>query len=402
MMSDVRHRLHLKPGRDVSVRARHPWVFSGAAARVESLPDAEDGGLCDLFDAGGEWLARGTLHRSSQILCRILTWRDEPIDQAFFLRRIEAAHNMRLAQIDLDMTDAYRVVNAEGDLLPGLIVDRYADHLVVQCLTTGMGRMEPLWSEALDRILKPAAIIDRTDRAVRDPAVPGRMQALRGSVPEEPIWIREDGLRFRAHLLLGQKTGFYLDQRENRRLLASLSRGREVLNGFAYTGAFGIHAGRGGAQRVVHVESSAPAIEEARVHWQANDLPEDRVEHVREDLFQYLRREQREFDAIVVDPPPYAKDRGSVERAARAYKDVNLWAMRRLRPGGLLFTFSCSQHVGTDLFQKILFGAARDARASMQWLRRLGAAFDHPVHIDHPQGEYLKGFLLRLIEREKG
>ena len=399
-MAEVRHRIILRPGRDASVLARHPWVFSGAAERVESLPDAVDGDLCDVLDAEGGWLARGTLHRSSQILCRILTWRDEPIDAGFFVRRLEEALAMRTRLLDLSATDAYRLANAEGDRLPGLIIDRYADHVVAQCLTSGMARLEGLWCAALEGLLRPAAIIDRTDRAVRDPGLSGRREALRGSMPEGPIWIREGGLRFRVHLTAGQKTGFYLDQRDNRMLLAAHARDREILNGFAYTGAFGVHAGAGGAAHVVQVESSAPALEEARMNWDANDLSRDRVEYVCEDLFRYLRREDRSFDAIVLDPPPYAKQKGSVERAARAYKDLNLWALRRLRPGGLLFSFSCSQHVGVDLFQKILFGAARDAHASCQWIRRLGPGVDHPVHLDHPQGEYLKGFLLRMVERE--
>lgn len=401
-MSDVKHRLILKPGRDSSVKARHPWIFSGAAERVESLPDARDGELCDVLADSGTWLARGTLHRSSQILCRILTWKEEAIDEAFFHGRIATALAARGGHIEPATTNAYRVINAEGDRLPGLIVDRYADYLVVQCLTSGMARMEELWCGALANALSPVAIIDRSERAVRDPALVGRREALRGEVPAEPVWIREDGLRFRVNLMTGQKTGFYLDQRENRILLGSLARGRDVLNGFAYTGAFGIHAARGGAKSVIQLESSAVAMEEARVHWEANELPPERVEYIHDDLSRYLRQSEREFDAIVVDPPPYAKDRGSVDRAARAYKDVNLWALRRLRPGGLLFSFSCSQHVGVDLLQKILFGAARDAGASVQWLRRLGAGADHPVHLDHPQGEYLKGFLLRLIERGEG
>jgi 23S rRNA (cytosine1962-C5)-methyltransferase len=219
-------------------------------------------------------------------------------------------------------------------------------------------------------------------------------------LPGEPVWFRENGHRFRVSLGQGQKTGFYLDQRENRQLVASYASGREVLNGFAYSGAFGVYAARGGARSVVQVESSAAALEEAKVHWEANDLEAGSVEFRHEDLSAYLRATDRAFDLIVLDPPPYARQKGSVDRAARAYKDVNLWALKRLRPGGLLFTFSCSQHVSCDLFQKILFGAARDAGASVQWLRRLGAANDHPVHLDHPQGEYLKGFLLRLVERD--
>lgn len=400
-MADVRHRIFLKSGREASVRARHPWIFSGAVESVESLEGAEDGEICDVIDADGNWIARGTLHRSSQILCRILTWTDEAIDTGFFRNRIEGALALRRELIDLRHTDAYRIVNAEGDLLPGLIVDRYGDYLVVQSLTAGMVRLQDLWCDALTELLRPRAIIDRTEGAVHDPSVEGRREALRGEPPTSAVWIHENGHRFRVHMMQGQKTGFYLDQRENRELLAAHASGRDVLNGFAYTGAFGVYAGWGGARSVVQVESSAQAVEDARVHWETNGLPADRVEFLHEDLFKVLREIDREFDAIVLDPPPYAKTKGSVDRAARAYKDLNLWALRRLHPGGLLFSFSCSQHMDVDLFQKVLFGAAHDARASCQWVRRLGAGCDHPVHLDHPQGEYLKGFLLRLVWRGK-
>lgn len=397
----VRHRLFLRPGRDASVRAHHPWIFSGAVDRVESLPDAADGCCCDIFDAENGWVARGTLHRSSQIICRILTWTEgEEIDESFFRRRFEDAARLRASALDLSRTDAYRLVNAEGDRLPGLIVDRYGRHLVVQSLTAGTMRLQALWVVALRDAFEPESIVDRTEQAIRDPAVEGRTTVLCGEAPADPIWVYENGLKFRVSLMAGQKTGLYLDQRGNRQLCESLSAGREVLNGFAYTGAFGIYACRGGASRVVQIESSAWAVDEGRSGWAANELPADRVEFLREDIFHYLRRDGPDFDLIVLDPPPYAKDKASVERAARAYKDVNLRALRRLRPGGFLLTFSCSQHVGVDLFQKILFGAARDAGVSCQWLSRLGAGADHPVHLDHPQGEYLKGLLIRLVARE--
>ncbi len=399
-MSQARHRLILRPGREASVLGRHPWIFSGAVETVESLPDAVDGEICDVLDARGRWLARGTLQKSSQIICRILTFRDEPIDAGFFGRRFEEALALRRQWIDVDRTDSYRLANAEADRLPGLIVDRYADCLVTQCLTSGMDRLLELWCDALEERFHPRVIVDRGDRGTRDAAVAGRRTAIRGTMPEGPVWIREEGLRFRVSLDLGQKTGFYLDQRENRLLVRSLAGGKRVLNGFAYTGGFGVAAGAGGAESVVQVESSAWALDEARVHWRENSLAPDSVEFVRDDLFRYLRGPCGPFDLIVLDPPPYAKDRASVDRAARAYKDLNLWGLRRLRPGGLLLSFSCSQHIGVDLFQKILFGAALDARASCQWIRRLGPAADHPVHLDHPQGEYLKGFLLRLIERD--
>ena len=307
---------------------------------------------------------------------------------------------MREQFLDPAQTDAYRLINAEADRLPGLIVDRYGQALVTQCLTSGMARLQEEWCEALQELLSPDVIVDRTEHARRDPGLAGRNQALRGVLPQEPVWFRECGHRFRVSLVQGQKTGFYLDQRENRQLVASYASGREVLNGFAYSGAFGVYAAHARARRVIQVESSAAALEEAKVHWEANDLDPEIVEFRKEDLSAYLRATESEFDLIVLDPPPYARQKGSVDRAARAYKDVNLWALKRLRPGGLLFTFSCSQHVSCDLFQKILFGAARDAAASVQWMRRLGAANDHPVHLDHPQGEYLNGFLMRLIERE--
>ncbi len=400
-MAEVQHRIFLRKGREASVRARHPWIFSGAVETVESLEGAQDGDVCDVIDSEGERIARGTLNRSSQILCRILTWGDEAIDADFFRQKIEGALALRRELIDTRHTDAYRLVNAEGDLLPGLIVDRYGDSLVVQCLTAGMARLEPLWLDTLVDMLQPRAIIDRTEGAVRDPALEGRREVLYGELPTLPVWIHENGHRFRVHLTQGQKTGFYLDQRENRQLLGTHASGRDILNGFAYTGAFGVYAGWGGARSVVQVESSTTAVDEARLHWETNGLPADRVEFVREDLYKYLREIDREFDAIVLDPPAYAKAKGSVDRAARAYKDLNLWALRRLRPGGLLFTFSCSQHMEADLFQKVLFGAAHDARASCQWLRRLGPGSDHPVHLDHPQGEYLKGLLVRMIWRGK-
>ena len=400
-MSEVRHRIRLRPGRERAVLAGHPWVFSGAAEEVHSLPGAVDGDLCDVTDAAGTWIARGTLHARSQILCRILTWREEPIDTPFFRRRVAQAAALRGALETAAETDAYRLVNAEGDRLPGLIVDRYADVLSVQCLTIGMDRLRDLWLEALRLEIEPAAIVDATGSAPREPGLPERREVLHGEIPSVAIPIRENGHRFQVPIFGGQKTGFYLDQRENRALFASIAEGKDVLDGHAYTGAFGVYAGAAGARRVVLVESSEPALDRARRHWAENDLAEERAVFVHADIGRHLRETHEEFDAIVLDPPPFARTRGSVDRAARAYKDVNLWALRRLRPGGFLMTFSCSQHVDADLFQKILFGAARDARASLQWARRLGAGIDHPVHLDHPQGEYLKGMLLRLLDRRE-
>jgi 23S rRNA (cytosine1962-C5)-methyltransferase len=210
--------------------------------------------------------------------------------------------------------------------------------------------------------------------------------------------VEERGHRFLVDLAGGQKTGFYLDQRENRRAIGELAAGRRLLNAFAYTGAFGIYAGAGGAREVVDVETSEAALDLARETWALNGLPPEGRRAVREPAQRFLRREATSFDLIVVDPPPFARERRNVPRAARAYKDLNLWALRRLEPGGYLATFSCSQAVTPDLFQKIVFAASVDAGVRLQWIARLGAAPDHPVHLDHPEGEYLKGFLLRSVE----
>ncbi len=288
-MSAIQHRLFLKQGRESAILAHHPWVFSGAVERIESLPDAKEGALCDLFDARGSWLARGTLHASSQIVCRILTWVDEPIDQGFFDLRCREALETRRSLLDTNQTDAYRLINAEGDRLPGLIVDRYGPYLVTQCLTVGMAHLQENWRYALRELLKPEAIVERSGSAVRDPGLRGRDEVTSGNAPAEPVWITENGLRFRVGLLKGQKTGFYLDQRDNRELLRTLSADRTILNGFAYSGAFGVYAGAGGAKRVVQVESSRAVLDEARVHWTENGLPEKSVAFVHDDNFPWLR-----------------------------------------------------------------------------------------------------------------
>lgn len=397
---EVRYRLRLKRGRERSVELRHPWIYSGAVEEVEALADAAPGDLGDVIDADGNFVGRGTVQPDSQILCRVFTWRDEPINAEFFRERILRADTLRREFIPRDRTDAYRVINAEGDELPGLIVDMFGGVLAVQTLTAGTHRLRALWLDELAEMFHPQAIVERGERARREPVEgieEGASPVLRGMLPAGPVPIRENGLHFFADLEGGQKTGFYLDQRDNRALVGSLSKHREVLNLFGYTGAFSIYAGAGGAQRVVQVETSASARQLALESWSANRLPADRFELVPDDAFAYLRSSTESFDVIVIDPPPLAKTRGNVEHALRAYKDLNMWALCRAREGALVSTFSCSQHVSGDLFQKVVFGAARDVDASVQWLGRLGPGIDHPVHLDHPQGEYLKGLLLRVV-----
>jgi 23S rRNA (cytosine1962-C5)-methyltransferase len=395
----VSWRLRLKAGRERSLLLHHPWVFDGAVADVEALAGAEAGAVGDVVAQDGSFLARGTVHPDSAIMVRVLAWEQRPIDLDLFVERIDRAVSFRRSLFDESRTDCWRAVNAEGDELPGLVVDRYGSVVVTQTLTSGMLRLRPFWLEAIRRVLGPETVLERGEKARRE-------SVEESGAPAEPLLgpaitgvreVRENGLRFLVDLASGQKTGFYLDQRENRASVGARARGAEALNLFGYTGSFSVAAGAGGARRVLQVESSAPARGLARTNWERNGLDPAALELSGEDVFQFLRADTRSWDLLVLDPPPFARERGSVERASRAYKDLHLWSLCRARPGALIWSFCCSQQVDADLFQKIVFGAARDAGASVQWLSRLGPGPDHPVHLDHPQGEYLKGLLMRVL-----
>jgi 23S rRNA (cytosine1962-C5)-methyltransferase len=390
----IAYRLHLKPGRERSVRLGHPWVYSGAVARIEGLADACIGELGDILAADGTWLALGTVHPQAALCARILRFTPGPIDRPWFEARLRCAARLR-SQVVPAGTDAYRCVHAEGDSLPGLIVDRYGEWLVVQCLTAGMALMEPLWLPALCAAFPARGLLERSQRARRDVETDRPDRLLWGDAPPEALEITEGTHRFVVRLTEGQKTGFYLDQRENRALVALLAPGRRVLDAFCYTGAFSVAVGAAGAESVVAVDTSRPALDLAAENWRRNALPPDALTLERAPVQQYLRAARERFDLIVLDPPAFAKTHGQIEGAARAYKDLNLQALRHLAPGGYLATFSCSQHISSDLFQKILFAASIDAHVPLVMLRRLGAGPDHPVHLHHPQGEYLKGLLLR-------
>lgn len=391
------YRLRLKGGRDRSVLRRHPWIFSGAIDTVEEADGACCGDLGEVLSASGQWLGIAVVNPSSQLIARMLRFDRGPVDRDWFIARLRAAADLRRRVVP-EGTTAFRLVNAEGDGLPGLVVDRYQDYLVVQCMALGMSRLEALWLPALAQVFEPRGILDRSERSRHDSNLARKDRLLQGEAPPERVEVVECGMRFAVDLIGGQKTGFYLDQRENRRLVGSMASGARVLNGFAYTGGFGVAAGANGAREVVNVETSSAALELAKTNWQLNGFPEERLRLVHGQVQEILRNEEQPFNLIILDPPAYAKDRRHVERASRAYKDVNMWAMKRLAPGGYLTTFSCSQHVSVDLFQKIIFSASLDAGRPMQWLARLGAGPDHPVHLDHPQGEYLKGLLLRSFD----
>jgi 23S rRNA (cytosine1962-C5)-methyltransferase len=388
------YRLRLKPGRDVSVRRRHPWIYSGAVDLLEGLEGAEPGDLGEVLSAEGETLAVATVNPASQITARILRWDGEAVDRAWLAARLEESLALRRRLVDPQVYEAFRWVHGEGDGLSGLVVDLYGAYAVVQTVTLFWYRIREALASLLAEATRLEGVWLRTHGKPRDPQVPEVSESLKGEPPPSPLEVREGPVRLLADLVGGQKTGLYLDQRVNRVRLAPLAAEREVLVPFAYTGGFGLHAARAGARRVVLVESSRKALELAREAWRRNGLDPARLEVVEGDAWEILRRMEARFDLVVLDPPPLAKAVRHLPGALRGYKDINLQAFRRLRPEGWLATFSCSQHVDAATFQKTLFLAAADAGRRVRLVERLGAGPDHPVDLYHPQGEYLKGCLL--------
>jgi 23S rRNA (cytosine1962-C5)-methyltransferase len=387
--------LVLKKGREKALRRRHPWIFSGAVEKAAGKP----GDTLEVRDAAGKVLALAAYSPKSQIRARVWTFDPaEAIDAGFFRARIQKALALREALPAAKHTNALRLVNGESDGLPGLVVDRYADVLVAQFLAAGVERWRDPILDALGEFSACEAIFERSDAEVRKlEGLEPRVGFARGNRNATRCPIIEYGLNFRVDVEQGQKTGFFLDQRENRQRVRALAAGREVLDGFSYTGGFSIAALAGGAKRVTAVESSAPALEVAKENLAANPLDASRVEFVQADVFSKLRElrdRNAKFDLIVLDPPKFAPSAAQVEKAARAYKDINLWALKLLAPGGLLATFSCSGGVSAELFQSIVAGAGLDAGADAKIIERFGAAADHPVALEFPEGEYLKGLLV--------
>jgi 23S rRNA (cytosine1962-C5)-methyltransferase len=387
----------LKPGREKSLRRRHPWVFSGAIAHTLGEPRAGD--TVEVRDAAGERLALAAYSPGSQIRARVWTFEaGDSVDASFFGIRLRRALALRAELPAAKHTNALRLVHAESDGLPGLVVDRYGDVLVAQFLSAGSERWRDAILDALVELTGCEAVYERSDADVRKIEGLGpRAGFVRGDRSAARCAIVEHGLNFRVDVEQGQKTGFFLDQRENRQRVRALAAGREVLDGFCYTGGFSIAALAGGAKHVTAIESSAAAIEVARENLAANPLDASRVEFVQADVFAHLRvlRDRgARFGLIVLDPPKFAPTAAQAKNAARAYKDINLLAFKLLAPGGLLASFSCSGGVPAELFQSILAGAALDAGVQAKIIERFTAAADHPVALEFPEAEYLKGLLL--------
>ena len=393
-------KLILAPGKERSLYQRHPWIFAGSVAHLDGR--ARSGDTVELVSSRGEVLARAAFSPNSQIRARVWTFNaDEPIDHAFFKRRVAAAIARRTALPELQGQSGLRLIHAESDGLPGVIVDRYADTAVMQLTSAGADRWRAALVDALQREAGIERIYERSDSEVRgleglEPTIGWRF----GSAPEGDLLIDEGGVRMQVDIVGGHKTGFYLDQRDNRRRLRELASGRRVLNCFCYTGGFSLQALAGNASEVISIDSSGPALATAQRNLALNPrLPATRAQWREADVFTELRdlRKAGElFDMVVLDPPKFAPSASHADRASRAYKDINLNGFKLLKPGGLMMTYSCSGGVGLELFQKIVAGAARDARRVARIVQRLQGSADHPVDLAFPEGEYLKGLLLQV------
>jgi 23S rRNA (cytosine1962-C5)-methyltransferase len=389
----------LKKDRDKSVKKRHPWIFSGAVSRVEG--DPSDGDVIDVWNSRARFVARGIYNEKSQIRVRLLTWNpNDSIDEEFWRRRISRAVAGRLSLRQDQNTDAYRIVFSEADGVPGFIADVYGPWLVVQFLSLAAELNRRTILNILVDLIEPQGIYERSDSDSREKEglVPVTGPVW-GELPPDLIEIVENELTFMVDVKLGHKTGFYLDQRENRKKVSKYFQGKEVLNAFAYTGGFSVYAAAAGASRITNVDTSERVLQIAKNNMLRNGFDGREDVYAVADVFDILRsyNEARwKYDVIILDPPKFAHSKRHVEKATQGYKDINLLAMKLLKRGGILVTFSCSGAVKRDLFQKVLFGAAVDASRTVQIIEQLSQGSDHPILLTCPETEYLKGFVCRV------
>jgi len=385
----------LNPNREKSLLRRHPWIFAGAIKSMDEEPAS--GSTVDLLSSEGQFLAQASYSPVSQIRARVWTFEDEPVDKEFFRRKVKAAVEVRQRLKVESHSNAYRLIHAESDGIPGLIVDRYDNVLVLQSLTAG----SEFWKETIADLLVEETgiqnIYERSDADVRElEGLKPITGILRGTITNYQLPIIEYDLKFNVDIQHGHKTGFYLDQRHNRHRVGEFAEGRDVLNCFCYTGGFSIHALANGAKSVLSVDSSADALSLLEENIALNNLPADRHTSLEGDVFQLLRKfrdANRSFDMIILDPPKFAPTAAHAEKASRAYKDINLLAFKLLRHGGMLFTYSCSGGIDAALFQKIVASAALDAGVDATIIEHLSQGSDHPVSLHFPEGAYLKGLV---------
>lgn len=385
----------LKAGREKSLLRRHPWIFSGGIQQADS--NIASGATVDLLSFNKQFLARASYSPISQIRARVWTFEDEPVGKEFFRKRIRSAIETRQRSNVERQANAYRLVYAESDGIPGLIVDRYGDVLVLQSLTAGAEYWKETFADLLLEETGCSILYERSDADVRElEGLEPKVGLLRGALSSFLFPITENDLQFKVDFESGHKTGFYLDQRVNRLRVRELAKDKDVLDCFCYTGGFSVNALAGGAKSVLSVDSSGDALSLCKENIELNNLPATHHSSLEGDVFQLLRKfrdENRSFDMIILDPPKFAPTAAHADKATRAYKDINLLAFKLLRPGGTLITFSCSGGIDAGLFQKIIAGSALDAGVDAQIVEYLAQAPDHPVSLHFPEGAYLKGLV---------
>jgi 23S rRNA (cytosine1962-C5)-methyltransferase len=394
------HKVVVNGKGEKSLQRNHPWIFSGAVQDVNGHPEPGDTVAIHAMD--DRWLAWGAYSPHSQIRLRIWSFdADVPVDRSFFDRRLQAALGLRRRLPGFSDTNARRWVNAESDGLPGLIVDQYGDYLVCQFLSAGTERFKEIIVSRLRLLIPAKGIYERSDVDVRrKEGFTEQCGVLWGDEPPARVQVRLGAVTMWVDLIEGHKTGAYLDQTGNQERIQAYAKDAQVLNCFSYTGGFGLWALKGGASQVTQIDASQSVLNLSRKNVALNGLDEQRVEHVAGNVFEVLRRYRdgrRQFDLMVLDPPKFVASKGQLDKGTRGYKDINLLALKLLRPGGVLFTFSCSGLVSAMLFQKIVAGAALDAGRRVNIIGRLDQAADHPVALDFPEGHYLKG-LICMVE----
>lgn len=388
-------RCILKKGKERPLLGRHPWIFSGAIDEIDEGYQAGD--LTKVYSSAQKYLGTGYFSPNASIAVRLLSFEDIEIDATFFEKRIQDAVRLR-KKILPSHTDSYRVIHSEGDFLPGLIVDRYADFLVLQIHTAGMEKWREVILKSLLAEYSVRGIYEKGDREWRaEEGLSTKPGPAAGEEPPDFLEVQENSYTFWVDIKRGQKTGAFLDQRDNRLLIGNYARGRKVLNGFSYSAGFSVYAAKGGAIKTVSADSSEAALKLAKMNLESNGLNLKDHRWVQTDVFDYLRRADEEFDLIILDPPAFCKSKGQIHQASRGYKEINLSAIKKLASGGLLYTASCSSYIDADLFQKIVFAAAKDSGKDLRILAKTAHALDHPVSIAHPEGEYLKGLLCQVV-----
>jgi len=390
----------LKKGKEKAVLHRHPWVFSGAIERVKGKP--ANGEIVRLVNAQNEFMAYGFYNDQSRVALRLLEWGENvAVDEQWFRDKVATAVASRAHILADGNTNTCRLIFSEADYLPGLIVDKYADHLAVQILTSGIENVMPVIIDELQRLVNPLSIFDKSDAASRQhEGLETTNTVLAGQTPPESVEVTENGIKYNINIAEGQKSGFYCDQRDNRRILASYVKGKTVLDCFSYTGGFTLNSLQNGATHVTSVDSSALAIETLKANIKLNNFDQTKHFTIQSDVNKQLRvfkDEGAKFDVIVLDPPKYAPSRSALDRAARAYKDLNRLAMLLLNEGGLLATYSCSGAMNMETFKQVLAWAALDAGKQVQFIYQFCQPEDHPVRSSFAEGEYLKGLLCRVV-----